>query len=266
MTEPDTGIGFAENIAPELQAACEIVEIATLRAHPDNPREHRVDKIAQSLADHGQRKPVIVDPDGVIVAGHGMVEAAQLLGWQHVAVIRQVFENTDEQLGYLFADNRASDLSSYKREKLLRGLNKLAEGPGIMDTLFEVQELEDLREELQPLAELPDTGAGEYDEDGEEDSSAEGLRLPGERLHEVPILLTDEDYRSVMDWLRALQREWSLKGVTDTVVASIKYAAQHVGEHKEAEGGLEEVLAAEPMPYEVSEANPVPLEVVKEDA
>lgn len=227
-------LGYTANIAPELAAVAEIVPIRRLTRHPFNPRQHRVEKIAQSLATYGQRKPVIVNDMGTIVAGHGVTEAAELLGWDSVAVIKQGFQSTEEELAFLYADNRSSDLSTYKREMLLEGLEKLAMGPGITDTLFEVQELEDLREELLPLAELPDSG-GDEDDDEEESKAAPSKVSQAERLHEMPILLSQADYSNVIGWLRALQSEWGLQGVTQTVVYAIKYSAEHVAEHKGVE-------------------------------
>lgn len=224
-------LGYIADISPALAERAEVVPIDSLKEHDYNPRQHRIEKIAQSLARFGQRKPVIVDADsGLIVAGHGVKEAASLLGWDRIAVIKESFQDDEEALEYLLADNRSSDLSSYKRDKLLKGLERLAAGPGITDTLFEVQELEDLREEFTPVAELPDTGASV--EDGEDEDYEPTPMSTGERLHELPILLKQADYHNVTVWLRALQVEWSLKGVTDTVVYAIKYAAEHVAEHK----------------------------------
>lgn len=242
-------LGYTANISPQLAAVAEIVPIKRLVKHAMNPRQHRIEKIAQSLARYGQRKPVITDTFGTIVAGHGVAEAAELLGWDSIAVIREEFTDNGEALGFLYADNRSSDLSTYKRELLLAGLERLAEGPGITDTLFEVQELEDLREEFVPVAELPDTGT-ETDAADEDENlpAAEGKVSTGERLHEMPILLSQADYANVVAWVKALQKEWGLNGVTATVVYAIKYAAEHVAEHKGVED--EPPAAAGPVPVE----------------
>jgi len=228
-------MGYVAKVAPELAAF--IVPIDSVAYHPDNARQHRIEKIAQSLTTHGQRSPIIVqDSTNFIVKGNGTHEAAALLGWEHIAAVRQDMSN-DEALEYLFADNRASDLSSYKRDKLLAGLEQLAEGPGILDTLFEISELEDLREEFRPIAQLPDSGSGEAAEDRPtgEQKAEQADKLPGAKLHEMPLLLTDSDYREVTMWIQSLQKEWGVKGVTDTIIMAIRYAVQHVGEAKPSE-------------------------------
>ncbi len=41
--------------------------------------------LAASMREHGLLHPVVVTPDGVLVAGHRRIEAARLLGWTEVA-------------------------------------------------------------------------------------------------------------------------------------------------------------------------------------
>ncbi len=55
-----------------------------LRPHPRNYRRHPERQLAvlrDSLRIHGQQKPVVITPDGTILAGHGLVEAASAEGW-----------------------------------------------------------------------------------------------------------------------------------------------------------------------------------------
>ena len=63
-------------------------EIAALHPHPLNYRrhpEHQLAILRESLRVHGQQKPVVITPDGTILAGHGLVEAAKLEGWETIA-------------------------------------------------------------------------------------------------------------------------------------------------------------------------------------
>ena len=69
----------------------ELVRIGTLRPNPRNARTHSKKQIALikgSLEKFGQMKPVIVDDEDIILAGHGFVEAARLAGLTHVSIIR----------------------------------------------------------------------------------------------------------------------------------------------------------------------------------
>jgi ParB-like chromosome segregation protein Spo0J len=52
----------------------------TLTPHPQNYRAHppeQVAEICKSIRAHGQVKNIIVNPEGIILCGHGVVQAAQ---------------------------------------------------------------------------------------------------------------------------------------------------------------------------------------------
>lgn len=62
---------------------------AELIPYANNPRNNdkAVDAVAASIREFGFKIPIIVDPDGVIVAGHTRLKAAQKLGLESVPVI-----------------------------------------------------------------------------------------------------------------------------------------------------------------------------------
>ena len=89
----------------------ELRRIADLRPHPRNYRRHPDHQLAilrESLRVHGQQKPVVITPDGTILAGHGLVEAAKLEGWTEIAC--HVYDGPYPE-AFLAMDNRASDLA-----------------------------------------------------------------------------------------------------------------------------------------------------------
>ncbi len=89
----------------------ELRKIADLRPHPRNYRRHPERQLAllrESLRIHGQQKPVVITPDGTILAGHGLVEAALLEGWIEIAC--HVYDGPYPE-AFLAIDNRASDLA-----------------------------------------------------------------------------------------------------------------------------------------------------------
>jgi len=64
--------------------------IAELKPDPKNPRAHRprqIRQIARSIETFGFNVPVLVDSHGKVIAGHGRLEAAKLLGWSEVPTI-----------------------------------------------------------------------------------------------------------------------------------------------------------------------------------
>ena len=59
----------------------EPASVDSLSADPANVRTHdkrNIDAIKASLRRFGQQKPIVVDGDGVVVAGNGTLAAAQL--------------------------------------------------------------------------------------------------------------------------------------------------------------------------------------------
>jgi ParB-like chromosome segregation protein Spo0J len=65
--------------------------ITSLKPHPHNARthsKHQIRQIAQSIRRFGLTNPVLVDAKNQIIAGHGRVEAAKLLGLTEVPTIR----------------------------------------------------------------------------------------------------------------------------------------------------------------------------------
>jgi ParB-like chromosome segregation protein Spo0J len=64
--------------------------IATLRPAKRNARTHsrkQIRQIANSIERFGFTNPVLVDEDGAIIAGHGRVAAAKLLGITQIPVV-----------------------------------------------------------------------------------------------------------------------------------------------------------------------------------
>lgn len=64
--------------------------ITSLRPYARNARTHskkQVRQIAASIERFGFTNPVLISADGEIIAGHGRVEAAKLLGWKAVPTI-----------------------------------------------------------------------------------------------------------------------------------------------------------------------------------
>jgi ParB-like chromosome segregation protein Spo0J len=81
--------------------------VADLRPRPNNPRTHsrkQIGQIAKSIARFGFTNPVLIDDEDFIVAGHGRVEAAKLLGQTEVPTIRLSNMSPDEIRAYVIAD------------------------------------------------------------------------------------------------------------------------------------------------------------------
>ena len=81
----DSDLGFiVEDLLPLA------ISIDTVHLDPANARTgHAIDRIAGSLAQYGQRKPIVVNRSerNKIEAGNGTWQAAKQLGWTHIAAV-----------------------------------------------------------------------------------------------------------------------------------------------------------------------------------
>lgn len=126
-------------------------DIDSLLPDPANVREHdqrNVDAIKASLTRFGQQKPIVVDADGVVLAGNGTLGAAKLLGWDRIAVVQTELKNA-EAVAYAIADNRTAELANWDNQALAAVLDQLDDGQRIASGYNE-QEVNDLLESLVP--------------------------------------------------------------------------------------------------------------------
>jgi DNA modification methylase len=129
-----------------------LVYLATTALTPaaDNPRKHsraQVRAIAKSIEAFGFTAPLLVDKNLTVIAGHGRLEAAKLLGLTSVPVIHLDHLSDAQALAYRMADNQLADRSTWDDAKVaaqLRELTELALEFDIEATGFEPPEI-DLR-------------------------------------------------------------------------------------------------------------------------
>lgn len=106
----------------------QLVPLATplgdLSLLPGNPRRGDVGAVARSLEVFGQRKAIVANRDGTIIAGNHTFQAAQSLGWSEIAV---VFVDDDDATAkaYALADNRTAELGGYDDEALIAYLSQV---------------------------------------------------------------------------------------------------------------------------------------------
>jgi DNA modification methylase len=94
-----------------------------LRPYARNAKFHDADqvaKIAASMAKFGWTVPCMVADDGELIAGHGRVLAAAMLGLKEVPVIRLSHLDEAERRAYRLADNQLAELSEWD-EAMKRG-------------------------------------------------------------------------------------------------------------------------------------------------
>jgi hypothetical protein len=108
----------------------EMVAIESLKANPHNARTHtkrQVKLIADSLKAFDFVNPVLIDETGMILAGHGRVAAARLIGMMQVPAIRIEHLSTDQKRAFILADNQLAARAGWDPEILAIELQHLTE-------------------------------------------------------------------------------------------------------------------------------------------
>jgi DNA modification methylase len=107
----------------------ETVAINSLTPDPANARKHdgkNLQAIENSLLKFGQRKPICVTPDSIVVAGNGTLEAAKSLGWTEIVIARTPVGWSWEQIrAFALADNRTAELAEWDDKVLADQLLEL---------------------------------------------------------------------------------------------------------------------------------------------
>ena len=108
--------------------AVEPMAVSRLRPYPRNARTHskkQIRQIADSIQKFGFTNPVLISDDGEIIAGHGRVEAAKLLGMQSVPTLRLSHLDAAQRRAYVIADNKLALNAGWDREVLAIELQAL---------------------------------------------------------------------------------------------------------------------------------------------
>jgi DNA modification methylase len=133
-----------------------------LKPHARNARTHSPKQIAQitaSIGTLGFNNPVLIDKNNVIIAGHGRVEAAKLLGLETVPVIRLEHLSEAEIRAYMLADNKLAEEAGWDLEILANELQNLFENYPDLDiavTGFDMPEIDVLISNLNTSSQKPD--------------------------------------------------------------------------------------------------------------
>lgn len=91
-----------------------------LKPYENNPRlnDGAVDAVAKSIEEFGFKVPIVIDKDGVIVAGHTRLKAAKQLAIDEVPCIIADDLSDEELKAFRLADNKVSELAEWDFEKL----------------------------------------------------------------------------------------------------------------------------------------------------
>ncbi len=147
------------NFKPNVGAAVSIVvaeqSVSTLKPYRANARTHskrQIRQIADSILAFGFTNPILVDSDDRIIAGHGRVKAARLLGMDRVPTIRLDHLSEDQIRAYILADNKLAENAGWDHQVLAIELQHLVDLESadfdVTITGFEVPEIDAILAEV----------------------------------------------------------------------------------------------------------------------
>lgn len=110
------------------QRNVEYISPDMLKPHPKNSRIHsekQIEKLQRSIREFGFAKPVIVDEDYTILAGHGAVLAAKAENLKSIPCFILTGLTDEQKRAYIITDNRMSDLSYFDMNAVVSEIEEL---------------------------------------------------------------------------------------------------------------------------------------------
>lgn len=124
------------------------ISVTKLIPYASNSRTHSNEQVAQiaaSIKEFGFTNPVLIDGDNGIIAGHGRVMAAKLLGLDKVPTIELSHLTKAQRKAYIIADNKLAMNAAWDLDTLKMELQVLGnEGFDLTLTGFDQLELANL--------------------------------------------------------------------------------------------------------------------------
>ncbi len=163
---------------PWLSTHIERWPTAKLVPYARNARTHSEEQVAQiaaSIVEFGFTNPILAGSDGVIVAGHGRLAAAQKLGLETVPVVVLDHLTPTQRRALIIADNRIAENAGWDDAMLRIELQSLQEGGFNLDiTGFDADAVAEI------MAGEETTVNGQTDDDAVPEVSATPISRPGD--------------------------------------------------------------------------------------
>lgn len=215
MTGKGTRTAKAPKAAPlSTKASAEWVPINSVSPDPENARERtprNLRTIRASLKRFGQRKPIVVDADGIIRAGNGTWHVAKELGWTEIWISRSHLRGA-EAVAYAIADNRSNDQSQFDEVKLASSLGQLP------PELLEAAGFDDIEaDELLPKLEQYSDGE---EATGEKQRHGASNMIDRSRVTVRPVIAVDK--------IEVIERALSATGLMNREAAMLEIASAYL--------------------------------------
>lgn len=204
-----------------------LVPIDSLQDHGKNPNVGDVAAISASLQKYGQVRSILHD-DGIIVAGHHVRAAAQVLEWTHIAAIPHSFASAEDRLAYLLVDNQIAKKSVIDSAAVYEMIVALEQAGYVEVPGFDIDDIETCQE----LAGMtPESEGREWEGDAGQSPEAAAARAAtvaqyGNKREVVILLDYPEQYEAFAEDLRFLMSSYETTGSIATIVRAVAEAAR----------------------------------------
>lgn len=141
----------------------EYLPVDQLTPYAKNARTHSEDQVAQiagSMTEFGFVNPILIDETGGIIAGHGRLMAAKMLGLKEVPVLRLRHLSETQRRALMIADNKIAENAGWDENTLRSELQALQDEDVNLAMLgFGEEELDKLLNDLDGAEGLTDENA-----------------------------------------------------------------------------------------------------------
>ncbi|MAL09357.1 MAG: hypothetical protein CMF74_06810 [Maricaulis sp.] len=124
------------------------ISIDKIKPHPRNYKVHppeQLEHLQQSIKENGIYRNILVANDFTILAGHGIVEAAKLLGLTSVPILRlDLPPNSTKSIKILTADNEVTHLAETNMREMSELLKELLVEDDLLGTGYDKDKIENL--------------------------------------------------------------------------------------------------------------------------
>jgi len=97
-----------------------MVALKDMKRNPRNPNTHpvkQIEMLAKIIKENGFRRVITVsNRTGLMVAGHGRLDASEILGCEKVPVDYQDYESEEHEIADMLADNQIPELAEIDEE------------------------------------------------------------------------------------------------------------------------------------------------------
>ncbi len=186
----------------------ENVKIDKLKPYKNNARTHnekQIEKIANSIQEFGFINPVLIDSEYGIIAGHGRVKGAELLGMDEVPCLFIEDLTEEQKRAYIIADNKLALDAGWDYELLQIELNELDDlNFDFTLTGFDNLELDD--ESLFSMDEISEVDGYDENED-EREYFTKTFTFPTEKKNQIICYLKKHQNEIIEQIIKESERD-----------------------------------------------------------